>query len=505
MYFSRLFFVNYILLLVSLLLFTQLVQCTKKKQHKKYHLYFNHTLFRGVPVTMAHLKFFINLPEFYEVRFWRPPKSLFCPVEFQVSQNDKLMFLQDAAKEGVFVTTIIEDVQKAFDYQASYRKKYIRYRLATFTWDTYHDLEDIYHWLTDLAAAFPNILDLTSIGESTEGRHILALEYNKRKSGGVPTAIVEGGIHGHEWISVAFVTYLIFNLVYSDDLKAEGNERLFEIADNYRWYLIPVANPDGYHYSFTKDRLWKKNRRNYGRGQGINLNKNFDVSFGKYDASKEEMDDNYCGPEPFSEKESMALAKFINETRNLKFYFAFHSYGEKIIIPYDNNQEHVGNYDAMKKYALHAADDICSEHGCVFEVGTYADLHNGALASGTSTTWVKTKFNTEYVFTFELRDDGTYGFALPADQIESTCRETLKGLLTIMTFGPVPRTTVPQRDFRRITGPDLEPDQIPEVVETEYVQGPPRRTIVVRESDASNNCVSVYLGMSICLIKLFLV
>ena len=27
------------------------------------------------------------------------------------------------------------------------------------------------------------------------------------------------------------------------------------------WYIIPLLNPDGYEWSQTKDRLWRKNRR----------------------------------------------------------------------------------------------------------------------------------------------------------------------------------------------------------------------------------------------------
>jgi murein tripeptide amidase MpaA len=29
----------------------------------------------------------------------------------------------------------------------------------------------------------------------------------------------------------------------------------------YDFYILTLANPDGYEYSWTKDRMWRKNRR----------------------------------------------------------------------------------------------------------------------------------------------------------------------------------------------------------------------------------------------------
>ena len=34
-----------------------------------------------------------------------------------------------------------------------------------------------------------------------------------------------------------------------------------ELVDGLDWYIVPVVNPDGYAYSWTDDRLWRKTRR----------------------------------------------------------------------------------------------------------------------------------------------------------------------------------------------------------------------------------------------------
>lgn len=39
-----------------------------------------------------------------------------------------------------------------------------------------------------------------------------------------------------------------------------------------------------------------------------------------------------------------------------------------------------------------------------------------------------------YAYTFELRDNGTFGFELPVDQIRPSCEEAYSGALHIITY-----------------------------------------------------------------------
>lgn len=45
--------------------------------------------------------------------------------------------------------------------------------------------------------------------------------------------------------------------------------------------------------------------------------------------------------------------------------------------------------------------------------------------------WVKGVFNIPIAYTYELRDQGYYGFILPADQIIPNAQETLTSVLAI--------------------------------------------------------------------------
>lgn len=126
---------------------------------------------------------------------------------------------------------------REFDSQLAHH--YRRLQVETFTWQSYHTLDDIYKWLSDMALKYPKIVELVSIGKSFNGKNIYAIAINR--PGANESVLVEGGIHGNEWISTEFVTYLINELVNANFLMGA--------VMSYNWYLVPVLNPDGYEYS----------------------------------------------------------------------------------------------------------------------------------------------------------------------------------------------------------------------------------------------------------------
>lgn len=117
-------------------------------------------------------------------------------------------------------------------------------KFESFSWNSYYDLESVYQWMTDIATKNSDRVKLKAIGKSAEGREILTLEIVTENPKG--KVIVEGAIHGNEWLTTQFVTYLAFFLVYPEK---SFNWRLKQVAKKYTWILIPVVNPDGYDYS----------------------------------------------------------------------------------------------------------------------------------------------------------------------------------------------------------------------------------------------------------------
>lgn len=54
-------------------------------------------------------------------------------------------------------------------------------------------------------------------------------------------------------MTVAYLAQgLLTNYTTNSDVKA--------IVDYFQWIIIPIVNADGYVYTWTTDRMWRKNR-----------------------------------------------------------------------------------------------------------------------------------------------------------------------------------------------------------------------------------------------------
>lgn len=110
---------------------------------------------------------------------------------------------------------------------------------------------------------------------------------------------------------------------------------------NHR-YFQPLVNPDGYEYSHTTDRLWRKNRSNNGfiRCAGVDLNRNYGYQFGGAGTSNSRCSEIYRGTSAFSEPETLAHKRFFDQTKEkFKAFLTFHSYGQYILYPWGYNTE----------------------------------------------------------------------------------------------------------------------------------------------------------------------
>lgn len=146
--------------------------------------------------------------------------------------------------------------------------------------DDYQAFSTIQRQLNTYAKTYPSLVrNITSIGTSLERRaipviHITAPSTPKCTLAAKKTIWVSGGQHAREWIAPAAVMYVIEYLLkgYND-----RDPQTVQLMEKFEFVLAPVINPDGYEYSRTQFRYWRKNRRNNLNGSfGVDLNRNWD-------------------------------------------------------------------------------------------------------------------------------------------------------------------------------------------------------------------------------------
>merc|ERR1712154_401886 len=228
-------------------------------------------------------------------------------------------------------------------------------------WDDYHD----HNTLNDFIAALADANDFASIipiGESYEGRKMNVLAITKAGPG-APNIWLEAGIHAREWISPAVATFIVRELVED---YAEHPEYL----DNINWYFLPSANPDGYSYTFTDDRLWRKTRSDTGSiwgCKGVDPNRNWGFHWGESGASSDKCSETYPGKTAFSEVEMQNIKAYVESMDPLPvFANCFHSYSQLILWPYGYAYgAYPENWEEIRDLAIAAADALKEVHGTI--------------------------------------------------------------------------------------------------------------------------------------------
>ncbi|SCF29341.1 M14 family metallopeptidase [Micromonospora mirobrigensis] len=193
--------------------------------------------------------------------------------------------------------------------------------------------------LTATAARFPKLAKLETIGRTVQGKPILAVKVTKNAGkvpdGTRPAVLYSSTQHAREWITPEMTRRLLHH--YLDNYGTDPE--VTSLVDTRELWFLPVANPDGYDYTFTPgNRLWRKNLRdNNGDGQltgvdGVDLNRNFAYKWGYDDegSSPDPSSETYRGTGPNSEPETKALDRLFKRV-GFKFLINYHSAAELLL------------------------------------------------------------------------------------------------------------------------------------------------------------------------------
>ncbi|XP_056243462.1 carboxypeptidase A4 [Seriola aureovittata] len=366
----------------------------------------------------------------WELDFWLHPVSTELPVDIRVPRSSLSSVKEYLHAHNIPFTVMIDNLQEVLDAEkAEMSENQMKERSTrSFNFGAYHRLETIYSWMDTLVAQHPNLVTKQEIGKSYENRPMYVLKFstggNKR-----PAIWIDTGIHSREWVSQATGVWTA-NKIATDYGRDSSLTSLLNTMDIY---MLLLANPDGYAYTHTNDRMWRKTRSKISGSvcRGVDPNRNWDAGFGGPGASKNPCSDSYHGPSAHSEIEVKNVVNLIKSHGNFKSFISVHAYSQLLMYPYGYSCRNVPHQPELDSVGRAAVQKLTSLYGTRYKVGSICNIIY--QASGGSIDW-SYNVGIKYSFAFELRDTGRYGFILPANQIIPTASETWLALKHIMEY-----------------------------------------------------------------------
>merc|ERR1712038_2241680 len=342
-------------------------------------------------------------------------------VDIMVPQEKKQELLADLEDRDIQHSLHINNVQELIEKEKipAAPERWQMTRMAprhSMTWTEYHSLEDMYTYLDFIEAEF-DFVTTEEIGQSGEGRPMRVAKICRGECGSKPAVWIDGGIHAREWVSPAATTWVLKELVENDAAHPD-------LLENLDWYILPCVNPDGYLYTQTNNRLWRKTRTPNGNSgcYGTDANRNWGYHWGTGGSSSDPCSDTYMGPEAFSEIETKNVRDWLTLNKEtVKFYNNVHSYSQLVLLPWGYGYDEPDNVDDLYALAEVSNDALYGTHQKTYEIGCIPCLLY--VASGGSLDWTLGELGIPYSYAMELRDTGLYGFLLPPAQIIPTGEE----------------------------------------------------------------------------------
>ncbi|NXI89454.1 CBPA1 Carboxypeptidase, partial [Psophia crepitans] len=408
-----------------LLVFAALVAAARSEQ-----LFVGDQVLRVTPSNGEHVSLLRALAELPEVQvdFWRHPTSPGQPTDLRVpfrSLQAVKVFLES---NNISYSIMIEDVQKLLDEEKKTMMKSRRIDRSTSTFDfaSYHTIDEIYDWMDTLVDDHPGLVSKLQIGQSYENRPLYVLKFSTGGSNR-PAIWLDTGIHSREWITQATGIWTANKIAeeYGQDPSITA------ILDSMDIFFEIITNPDGFAYTHSSNRMWRKTRSISAGSScvGVDPNRNWDAGFGGSGSSSNPCSETYRGPYAHSEREVKSIVDFIRSHGNVKSVISIHSYSQMLLFPYGYTTAPAPDHQELNELAKKAVSDLAAVYGTKYTYGSTANTIY--LADGTTIDWAYDN-GVKYSFTFELRDTGRYGFLLPSSQIIPTATETWPALLDIM-------------------------------------------------------------------------
>ena len=270
----------------------------------------------------------------------------------------------------------------------------------------YQDWAGILAQMDAVQAAFPSlcqVVDLTEtygVPPTFEGRHIVALRISDQVSEDEdePTCLIVGAHHAREIVTPVIALHAAEQLT-----RQYGSDpTITALVDEHEIWVAPVWNPDGYEHVFYRDYFWRKNRRVFSSGVGVDLNRNYPFGWDSACSGTTNVtSQTYRGPDPNSEPETQTMMALARD-RHFAKVADLHSYGREVRYGYGCWHHPFGSFLVSEASLLAAAADYRERPSCC----TGGDIHFHMAAHGS------------YAFLWETHTTFQPGFA--SAQAEAT-------------------------------------------------------------------------------------
>ncbi|XP_069177144.1 carboxypeptidase B-like [Procambarus clarkii] len=318
----------------------------------------------------------------------------------------------------------VEDVMSLVQQERIFMETTKNNREHPMDWNVYHntaDVEKFINWVKEMGGCFVQVLTAAT---TEEGRQVLVIKVTDPFSDEPKTKIwIEAGIHAREWISPAVSLYIL-NLLITDDSWRDLLKRT-------EWYIVPVVNPDGYHYSFTSEsaRLWRKNRQTHlDRGcKGVSLIRDMDLEW-SFSTPFDPCSETYKGVTPFTEPETRGLQAIMETVGGIDLFIAFRGYGQSIVYPVLRNDippANIHEHEVLAMVFVHAVSYTSRGH-INYEIGQSGPLY------GLTSEDLAPEAQNRFIYTIDLPYKGRYGLLHSESNISSTLMETTAGIMCMV-------------------------------------------------------------------------
>ncbi len=354
-----------------------------------------------------------------------------------VANAEQLAVMRDA---GLAPVTLVDDLGPQIREERAEIKR--RALLEDDDWySNYKELDQIEAYVADMAANFPQLVSTEIIGQSLEGRDIMAARITGPGDPSPrPAFLMNGCQHAREWVSPMTVTYIAEQLLNNYGTDPE----VTLMMDRIEFLFVFVVNPDGYTYTWSNQRLWRKNKRRINNTlYGVDTNRNWDIAWGGAGSSGNPDNETYRGTAPFSEPETQVMRDFINANPNIAAHIDFHSFSQLILYPWGWEGAPplpADDYQTFTSLSGEMSDTILSVHGQYYTPQPSIDLY---AAAGVMSDWTYSQDILGWTIELRPNSNGGGGFQLPPDQILPTAEENWQAIKVVGRHLAIPLRITP--------------------------------------------------------------